>query len=137
MKISVIVPVYNCAPYVERCIHSIMAQTHTDLEIICVDDGSTDGSSQLLDKLTMEDPRIHVIHQSNAGVSAARNAGIDIATGDLITFVDSDDAIEPDMYEILLPYFSDESVDIVHCGYKRIRPDGSVKDVNGRLNSDK
>ncbi len=131
MKISVVVPVYNCAPYVERCIRSILAQTHTKLEIICVNDGSTDDSGTILDKLACEDTRVRVIHQKNAGASAARNTGIDAATGELITFVDSDDAIEPDMYETLLPYFADESIDIVHCGYKRICLDGSVKDVNG------
>ena len=131
MKISVIVPVYNCAPYVERCVRSIMSQTHDELEIICVDDGSTDDSGLILDQLACEDARIRVIHQDNAGVSAARNAGIDAASGEFITFVDSDDAIEPDMYETLLALCSDEEVDIVHCGYKRIHPDGSVKDVNG------
>lgn len=131
MKISVIVPVYNCAPYVERCVRSIMSQTHDDLEIICVDDGSTDDSGLILDQLACEDARIQVIHQDNAGVSAARNAGIDAASGEFITFVDSDDAIEPDMYDTLIPFFKDENVDIVHCGYKRIHPDGSVKDVNG------
>lgn len=131
MKISVIVPVYNCEPYVARCVRSIMAQTHTDLEIICIDDGSSDGSGEILDALALEDKRLRVVHQANAGASAARNAGIDLATGDFITFVDSDDAIEPDMYETLLPYFNDKNVDIVHCGYKRIHFDGSVKDVNG------
>ena len=131
MKVSVIVPVYNCAPYVERCVKSIMEQTYSNLEIICVNDGSTDGSGKILDKLACEDDRLQVIHQKNAGVSAARNAGIEAATGDFITFVDSDDAIENDMYETLLPYFADETVDIVHCGYKRISLDGSVKDVNG------
>ena len=131
MKISVVVPVYNCAPYVERCIRSILAQTHTNLEIICVNDGSTDDSGKILGKLACEDTRVRVIHQKNAGASAARNTGIDAATGELITFVDSDDAIEPDMYETLLPYFADENVDIVHCGYKRIHLDGSIKDVNG------
>jgi len=131
MKISIIVPVYNCAPYVERCVRSIMAQTYTDLEIICVDDGSSDGSGEILDTLAGEDARIHVVHQKNAGASAARNTGIDLSTGELISFVDSDDAIEPDMYETLLTYFDDKDVDIVHCGYKRIRPDGTVKDVNG------
>lgn len=131
MKISVIVPIYNCEPYVERCIRSIMAQTYTNLEIICVNDGSTDNSGKILEELACEDARIRAVHQDNAGASAARNAGLDMATGELITFVDSDDAIEPDMYETLLPYFEDESVDIVHCGYKRVRIDGSVKDVNG------
>lgn len=131
MKISVIIPVYNCAPYVERCVRSIAAQTHPDLEIICVDDGSIDGSGEILDQLAHEDERIRVIHQNNAGVSAARNAGIDVATGEFITFVDSDDAIEPDMYETLLSCFDNENVDVAHCGYKRIRPDGTIKDVNG------
>lgn len=131
MKISVIVPVYNCEPYVERCIRSIMEQTYTNLEIICINDGSTDNSGKVLDRLCREDSRIHVIHQQNAGVSAARNRGLDTATGELITFVDSDDAIEMDMYETLLQYFKDPDVDIVHCGYKRIRPDGTVKEVNG------
>lgn len=131
MKISVIVPVYNCEPYVERCVRSIMMQTYKDIEIICVNDGSTDGSGRILDALSLEDPRVLVIHQSNAGVSAARNVGIDSANGELITFVDSDDAIESDMYETLIPYFNDERIDIVHCGYKRIHLDGSVKDVNG------
>lgn len=131
MSVSVIVPVYNCAGYVERCVRSIMAQTHRDIEIICVDDGSTDESGKILDQLSMEDSRIRVIHQKNAGVSAARNAGIETARGDYITFVDSDDAIEPDMYETLLSFFQDDQVDIVHCGYKRIDLNGAVKDVNG------
>ena len=109
MKISVIVPVYNCAPYVERCIRSILEQTYSNLEIICVDDGSSDDSGKILDVLACEDARIRVIHQKNTGASAARNAGIDVATGELITFVDSDDAIEPDMYETLIPHFADES----------------------------
>lgn len=131
MKISVIIPVYNCELYIERCIYSILEQTYVNLEIICVNDGSNDNSGKILDKLACEDSRIRVIHQANAGASAARNTGIDAATGDLVTFVDSDDAIEPDMYEILLPYFADENVDIVHCGYKRMYLDGSSKEVNG------
>ena len=141
MKISVIIPVYNCADYVGRCVHSIMAQTYTDLEIICIDDGSNDKSGEILDNLKKLDSRICVVHQKNAGVSATRNAGIDMATGDWITFVDADDAIEPDMYETLLSQVIDETIDIVHCGYKRIHLDGTEKEVNGtgkvlRQNSD-
>ena len=131
MKFSVLVPVYNVEKYLARCLDSILAQTYRDLEIICVNDGSTDNSRNVLDKLSCEDARIRVIHQKNAGASAARNTGINVATGDLITFVDSDDAIEPDMYETLLPYFADKNVDIVHCGYKRMYLDGSSKEVNG------
>lgn len=131
MKVSVIVPVYNCADYVERCVRSIMAQTHRDLEIICVNDGSSDGSGAILDRLALEDARVRVIHQKNAGVSAARNAGVLAATGAFLTFVDSDDAIEADMYETLLALFTDDDISIAHCGYKRISPDGSVKEVTG------
>ena len=129
--ISVIVPVYNCGEYVERCITSITSQTYTDLEIICVNDGSTDNSGEILDNLSKNDSRIKVIHQKNAGVSTARNVGIDNAKGDFLTFVDSDDAIESDMYEILMSYFDDENIDIVHCGYKRVHSDGTFKEVNG------
>lgn len=129
--ISVIVPVYNCGEYVERCITSITSQTYTDLEIICVNDGSTDNSGEILDNLSKNDSRIKVIHQKNAGVSKARNVGIDNSKGDFLTFLDSDDAIESDMYDFLMKYFDDEKVDIVHCGYKRIHPDGTFKEVNG------
>ena len=131
MKISVIVPVYNCADYVERCIRSIMAQTYHNLEIICVDDGSSDGSGNILDALALEDSRIRVIHQANCGASAARNTGINNMTGQFVTFVDSDDAIEPDMYEMLMSLFADEDIDIAHCGYRRVYSDGSTKDVTG------
>lgn len=131
MKISVIVPVYNCADYIERCVRSIMAQTYHNLEIICVDDGSCDGSGNILDTLALEDSRIRVIHQTNGGVSAARNTGIDSMTGEIVTFVDGDDTIELDMYETLMSLFTDENIDIVHCGYKRVYSDGSIKDVIG------
>ena len=131
MKISVIVPVYNCEPYVQHCISSITVQTHHDLEIICVNDGSTDRSGEIIDALAREDPRIRVIHQKNSGASAARNTGIDLATGDLITFVDSDDELEPDMYETLLTLAMEHGADIAHCGYKKIYSDGTQKDVQG------
>ena len=131
MKISVIIPVYNCVQYVRRCVQSIIIQTYTNLEIICIDDGSTDGSGSVLDELAKLDSRIYVIHQENTGVSGARNAGIEVATGEWITFVDADDAIESDMYEILLTQASNSDIDIVHCGYKRIGLDGIIKDVNG------
>lgn len=91
MKVSVVIPVYNVKPYLERCVRSVMQQTFKDLEIILVDDGSTDGSGQLCDKIAVEDKRIQVIHQENQGLSAARNRGIRQATGKYIVFMDSDD----------------------------------------------
>ena len=101
MKISVIVPVYNVEKYLYKCILSIINQTYKDLEIILVDDGSTDSSSIVCDELKMIDNRIKVIHKVNGGLSSARNAGIEISTGELLSFIDSDDWIEPDFLEVL------------------------------------
>lgn len=101
-KISVIVPVYNSIDCLEKCVCSICAQTYTDLEILLIDDGSTDGTGGLCDRLAGGDQRIRVCHKENGGASTARNAGIGIATGAYLGFVDSDDYIEPDMYEMLM-----------------------------------
>ena len=95
--ISVIVPVYNVERYIRQCVESILEQTYADLEIILVDDGSTDGSGSICDEYKLKDNRVVVIHKCNGGLSEARNAGLDIARGEYIGFVDSDDYIEPDM----------------------------------------
>ncbi|MEG1847961.1 MAG: glycosyltransferase family 2 protein [Lachnospiraceae bacterium] len=108
--ITIIVPVYNIIEYLPRCVHSICSQTYRNLEIILVDDGSTDGTDRLCDELGQEDARIKVIHQNNAGSSAARNTGIRAATGDYLGFVDSDDYVEPRMYELLI-----EAIDKYDC----------------------
>lgn len=100
--ISVIVPIYNVEPYLRRCVDSILAQKYRDLEIILVDDGSPDDCPQICDEYAAQDERIKVIHKANGGLSSARNAGLDIASGNWVSFIDSDDWIEPDMYEILL-----------------------------------
>ena len=131
MKVSVIVPVYNCEDYLAACIESVLQQTHRDIELILVDDGATDGSGAICDSYAQQDPRIRVLHQINQGVSAARNAGLDLATGDMVTFVDSDDTIEPDMYEVLVKLALEHEADIVHCGYRKIHFDGSTKDILG------
>lgn len=110
--ISVIVPVYNVINYLEKCVNSIIAQTYDELEIILVDDGSTDGSAELCDSLKLKDNRIHIIHQSNSGSTAARNTGLKNASGKLIGFVDSDDWIEPDMYKKLIEALSHDNADI-------------------------
>ena len=92
---SIIIPVYNVAPYLRECLDSVLAQTFTDWECICIDDGSTDGSGAILDEYAAKDSRFRVFHQQNAGVSAARNKGLDEAQGEWVCFVDGDDAIAP------------------------------------------
>lgn len=129
--ISVIVPVYNSSPYLQSCLSSILAQTYQDLEIICVNDGSTDNSLQFLIEAAQQDTRIKILSQENSGVSVARNAGLNMARGDYISFVDSDDELEPDMYEILLNLAEKYQADVAHCGYKKIHLDGSAKDIRG------
>lgn len=114
-KISVIVPVYNVEEYIHKCLDSILRQTYFQLEIILVDDGSTDKSGKICDEYAQRDERIKVIHKSNGGLSDARNAGLNIATGELIGFVDSDDYIHEQMYEILQRIMEEEQADIVYC----------------------
>ncbi len=100
--ISVIVPVYNVEQYLRRCVDSILAQTYSHLEVILVDDGSPDRCGEICDEYAQADPRVHVIHRKNGGLSAARNSGLDFCHGEYIGFVDSDDYIQRDMYEQLL-----------------------------------
>ena len=101
MLISVIVPVYNAGEYLEKCVNSILNQTFTDFELILVDDGSTDASGSMCDEFAQKDSRVKVIHQSNAGSSAARNVGIKASSGAFLSFVDSDDWLDPDFLEVL------------------------------------
>ncbi len=115
--ISVIVPSYNVELYLERCVQSLVSQTYTDLEIILVDDGSTDGTGELCDKLARRDHRIKVIHKENGGLSDARNAGIKIATGEYYSFIDGDDFIEADTYECMISEMADPAVSIVAGGF--------------------
>lgn len=122
--LTVIVPVYNVERFLPRCLESICNQTYRNLEIICVDDGSVDNSGAILDEYAARDPRIKVIHQKNAGVSAARNAGLDAAAGEFVTFVDSDDWLEPDAYEMVLAVLSAEVDMVCSCGVV----DGDVSD---------
>ena len=100
--ISVIVPIYNIKGYIEKCIMSIVGQTYTNLEIILVDDGSTDGSGEICDQFALQDDRITVFHKTNGGLSDARNYALDRVNGDLLSFVDGDDWIHPQMYELMM-----------------------------------
>lgn len=122
--ISVIVPVYKVEQYLHRCVDSILAQTYTNLEIILIDDGSPDRSGEICDEYAAKDSRIRVIHQENAGVSAARNAGLDVCTGEYIGFVDSDDCLLPEMYEKMLVALIDHQVDISICHWQYEYADG-------------
>lgn len=120
--ISVIVPAYNIENYIERSLKSICKQTYENLEIIVVNDGSIDRTGEIIDRMAELDGRIFPIHKKNAGVSAARNTGLDKATGDYIGFVDGDDIIDEDMYEFLLNNALKYGADISHCGYKMVFP---------------
>ena len=121
-KISVIVPIYNIEKYIAKTIESIRNQTYQNLEIILVDDGSNDNSGSILDVIAAKDSRIKVIHQENGGVTSARISGIKMATGEWIGFVDGDDFIEPDMYDVLLKNAMKHQADISHCGYQMVFP---------------
>ena len=112
-KVSVIVPVYNVAEYVEGCLNSLMAQTEKEIEIICVDDGSTDSSGQIVDETARKDKRIKVIHQKNGGLSAARNTGLDKATGEYVSFCDSDDYLHPEFFEKFIEIMNQTKADVV------------------------
>ena len=114
-KISVIVPIYNVEQYLDKCIESLVNQTYRNLEIILVDDGTKDKSGEIADLWATQDDRIRVIHKKNGGLSDARNAGMKIATGEYIAFVDSDDYINIKMYEKMMNIFFKENVDIVEC----------------------
>ena len=123
-ELSIIVPVYKVEKYLPRCIDSILAQTFGDFELILIDDGSPDGCGRICDEYARKDKRIVVIHQKNMGVSAARNAGLDIAHGRYIGFVDSDDWIEPQMYEVMMDAIRENGADMAVCGVRYADEDG-------------
>lgn len=118
-QISVIVPVYNAEQYLERCVKSILNQTLKSIEVILIDDGSPDNCPSICDDFAKKDERIKVFHQENAGVAAARNVGIRKAQGDYITFVDSDDYLEPEMYAEMFQKAKDYNCDVVMCDCKK------------------
>lgn len=124
--VSVIVPVYKVEKYIKRCVESLLKQTISDVEIILVDDGSPDNSGIICDEMEATDKRIKVLHKSNGGLSSARNAGLQIATGEYVGFVDSDDDVELDMYEKMYTIAKHENVDFVMSDYKRILESGKV-----------
>lgn len=147
MKLSIIVPIYNVAPYLRKCVDSLLAQDYADYEIILVDDGSTDNSGAITDEIVSEAmgngqwaidedtnrqspianrPTLRVIHQSNAGLSAARNAGLAIAQGDYIMYVDSDDYLEPNVLGALMEQVERDQLDVLRFRYQNVRESGEV-----------
>lgn len=140
MKLSIIVPIYNVAPYLRKCVDSLLTQDVSDYEIILVDDGSTDGSGAIADEIVREvmelatnsqspianHPTLSVIHQENAGLSAARNAGIAKAKGEYIWFVDSDDYVEPNVLGILMEQIERDKLDVLRFRYQNVREIGEV-----------
>jgi len=119
-KISVVIPVYNMEKYLKRCMDSVINQTFKDLEIILVNDGSKDNSGSICDEYKALDKRVKVIHKQNAGLGFARNSGMEISTGEYISFVDSDDYINTDMYEKLYQRIKQENADTCIFGYQRM-----------------
>ncbi len=131
--ISIIIPVYNVSKYLERCLNTVINQSYIDLEIILINDGSTDDSGKICDEYALKDKRIKVIHQKNKGLSGARNTGLKHATGDYVGFVDSDDWIELDMYETMFNILQKENVDIVECALNKALDVESTLNRSGNL----
>ena len=131
-KISIIVPVYKVENYLERCVNSLLAQTWHDIEIILVDDGSPDNSGAICDEFAEKDPRVKVVHKENGGLSSARNAGIVVANGEYIGFIDSDDYIKPQMYEKLLDALVNADADMAICNYEYVEETTDAVDEHMR-----
>lgn len=121
--ISIIVPVYNCEPFLEKCLRSVLCQTRGDLEVLVVDDGSTDGSGALCDQIALTDHRVRVFHKPNGGVSSARNLALEHVRGEYLLFIDADDHVEPGFAAGMVSAL--EHGDVAVCAYDRVRPDSS------------
>lgn len=127
-RISVIIPVYNTEKYVEASLRSVMNQTYRNLKIICVNDGSTDGSLEILNRLAAQDDRVIVLNKENGGQGETRNLGIEYADSEWLSFIDSDDTLEPDTYEKISAVF-DAHPDMIHFGIKMVTEDGGEVDT--------
>ncbi|MBD9011972.1 MAG: glycosyltransferase [Ruminococcus bromii] len=131
--ISVIVPIYNVEKYLARCVDSIVNQTYKNLEIILVDDGSPDRCPQMCDDYAEKDSRIKVVHKKNGGLSDARNAGMAVATGEYISFIDSDDYVSDDFFECLLDVMNKENSDIAECSVVKFYDDNRFDEISDDL----
>lgn len=131
-KVSIIVPIYNTEKYLKRCIESIINQTYSNLEVILVNDGSTDDSIKICKEYAKKDSRIILVNKENGGLSDARNKGLDLATGEYISFVDGDDFIHISMIEELIKVSEAENADIVHCDYEVVDEQGNILGINNK-----
>lgn len=129
--ISVVIPAYNCARWLPRCIDSLLSQTYQNLEIIVVDDGSEDNTREVMAQYSTKTDRLKCVYQENAGATIARLAGVQNASGDWIGFIDSDDVVEQDMFAMLYKNAKENDADISHCGFQVIWPDGTVDKHHG------
>jgi len=129
-RVSIVIPIYNTVNYLERCLLSVCNQTYKNLEIICVNDGSSDGSEKIIEKFAKKDKRIIAVHKKNAGESSARNIGLNLCSGDYIGFVDCDDWVEPVMYEDLVGILEKNDAELVASGYCIDTDNGSEKAEN-------
>ena len=130
MKMSVVIPVYNAERHVRFAMDSVLRQTHSDWECVCVDDGSTDGSGAVLDEYAAKDRRFRVVHQANGGEGAARNAGMDAASGDMIAFLDADDVWHPEALRLIAKAREETGADVIRYGWKAVAGhDGAFEDL--------
>ena len=134
--ISIIIPVFNLENYLKKCVESLLSQTYSNIEILLIDDGSTDNSPAICDELNIADNRIKVYHQNNSGVSKARNYGLDKMIGEYVTFVDGDDYVSPDFIETLYNAIASNNADISTCGHYRVNFDSSLKRIYNIAESD-
>lgn len=132
--ISIIVPVYNVEKYLEKCVKTLMEQSYKNIEIILVDDGSTDSSGKLVDRLANNDARITVVHKKNAGLGMARNTGLDYATGKYVAFIDSDDYTDVNMVQKLHNALEEYNSDTSYCGYTMAYDSGELVSVPAYYN---
>lgn len=130
VKVSVIIPVYNTAQYIPRCLDSVLKNSYRNLEILCINDGSRDNSLSVLQEYADKDSRVVIVNQKNAGVSAARNTGMDMATGAFLAFIDSDDWIHPQYFELLLRVQQEHCADCVVCGVEITEKEHDVQCIN-------
>ena len=130
MKMSVVIPAYNAERHVRFAMDSVLRQTHSDWECVCVDDGSTDGSGAVLDEYAAKDRRFRVVHQANGGEGAARNAGMDAASGDMIAFLDADDVWHPEALRLIAKAREETGADVIRYGWKAVAGhDGAFEDL--------
>lgn len=134
--ISAIIPVYNVAAYLPECLDSVLSQSFSDLQVILIDDGSTDNSGVICDEYAAKDSRIIVIHQKNAGAAAAKNAGLRAATGKYLSFVDSDDYLEPDAYAHMVSLLESTKADVIQCAFRDVFPDKTVSHAPQRVETE-